>query len=29
VEGCRVRLAKLAIYGGRAVPEVEIVRLRA
>jgi dihydroneopterin aldolase len=29
VEGCRVRLAKLSIYGGRAVPEVEIVRLRA
>jgi len=28
VEGCRVRLAKLAIYDGRAVPEVEFVRVR-
>jgi 7,8-dihydroneopterin aldolase/epimerase/oxygenase len=29
VQGCRVRLAKLAVYGGRAVPEVEIIRHRA
>ncbi|WP_159716270.1 dihydroneopterin aldolase [Geminicoccus flavidas] len=28
VEGCRVRLAKPAVYGGRAVPEVEFVRVR-
>ena len=28
VEGCRVRLAKPDVYGGRAVPEVEFIRTR-
>ena len=29
IEGCRVRLAKLSVYDGRAVPEVDIVRHRS
>lgn len=28
VQGCRVRLAKLEIYRGRAIPEVEMIRHR-
>ena len=28
VDGCRVRLAKLTVYDGRAVPEVEVIRYR-
>ena len=29
VQGCRVRLAKLSVYAGRAVPEIEFSRVRS